>query len=410
LFPARVEALAKKLADKHGVDKSVILPILYDEIIKHESQHIVQHVEGRIPDKRTTRAHPIELEAYEKGSIKAAINRIIAAPPAPVAPTVEISPTAPAWFKAAPTRETREVPVAEKTPERVEVGEAPVEPPQPERSSVRLPEPQIEEKKTGPILDDTAGAILSYMEDSAKIARDEPLSGKRVLRPEYFEEVAGAEGPKYTGSESLVPEWMRKQDTKAKDAYDFREVVEVIDALKNNKWPALTADDARAVKVGKKSPQAILKRKRKIAEALIEAIRGDAESEKANAENDMREALAPSETSRQARERKAWETFNAAVIQGSEEEAAAQATAPTPAPAARPQANQPEMFTGRQMIGPAVTPGKIRTTVPQAATGDELLRGFQKPEPERQGELPTSPLPPQVQRAIKAKKRTGVGP
>jgi hypothetical protein len=60
----------------------------------------------------------------------------------------------------------------------------------------------------------------------------------------------------------------------------------------------------------------------------------------------------------------------------------------TPAPGARPQANQPEMFTGREMIGPAITPGKMRTTVPQSATGDELLAGMRKQEPEQQTVLP----------------------
>ena len=60
-----------------------------------------------------------------------------------------------------------------------------------------------------------------------------------------------------------------------------------------------------------------------------------------------------------------------------------------PAEAARPNAAQPEMFRGGEMIGPAVRPERIAPKVPQAAVGDELLSAL-RPTLETQPGLPVS--------------------
>ena len=77
VHPQMIERLAKKIAKYHDVTVNDVLPELYKEIIQHEQVHIKQQSDMRLPNKRISKNHPLEIEAYEQGNIRKAIDKII---------------------------------------------------------------------------------------------------------------------------------------------------------------------------------------------------------------------------------------------------------------------------------------------------------------------------------------------
>ncbi len=201
--------------------------------------------------------------------------------------------------------------------------------------------------------------VLSEMEDSAKAAIG--AEAGKVFR-DVSQEYADREGPRVLGFKTGKPDWMQVEGNPG-EYYGTPEVLKVLEKLKAGNWPKTA-------------------RQERIASQLLDAVRFDAQQEKSRIAG--YEAEAKASEVQAARDR----DIQGAFFREVDRLAAEEQGRPTPVEGARPSLQQPEMFTGREMIGPAVTPGKKGTEVPQAATGDELLEGMRRPEVERQIGLP----------------------
>ena len=216
--------------------------------------------------------------------------------------------------------------------------------------------------------------VLSEMQETARAA----IGGEATKVFDYSAEGQGGT-PDVRKFKTMKPQWMQIGDTK--DYYEIDETLKVLEGLRNGDWPTHNE---------KGQPTPKLER---LASQIMEAARNDAESEKARIAGDKE--WGKQHDARIEEEGKLDEAQYAKFageVEGlaREEEAAAR---PTPTEGALGTTGQREMFTGRETIGAAVTPGKKGTTVPQAATGDELLAGMRRPEPEKQTELPPPEAP-----------------
>ena len=216
--------------------------------------------------------------------------------------------------------------------------------------------------------------VLSEMADTVKT-----IGGEVAGKVFDYETVGQGGTPEVRGFKTGKPDWMRVAGTK-KDYYHSGEVLDVIESLMAGKVPTTPEALGRQGKLSKNQ---------RMAEQIVQALRDDAETEKARLEFDKfrAERAGLPQAERGARESAAREAFFGEVDRLAAEEGTTKGRGP--AEAARPNVAQPEMFTGREMIGPAVTPGGLRTEVRQATTEGPLFEGRPQPEPE----LPITPTP-----------------
>ncbi len=203
-------------------------------------------------------------------------------------------------------------------------------------------------------------AILGEMRQTISDTGGE-VAGKIFLEKD---EVGQGGGMIVKGFKTPKPPWMEIPDEPG-EYYEYPEAIKTIETLRQGKWPKT-------------------KRQERIAEQLLQETRFDAENEKARLAGWERQAL-ESETApapQPSRELAIQDAFFAEVDQlAAEEQAAPGLPAKTGGP------TQSEMFKTSETT-PGITPGKMGTTVPQVAIGDELLAGMRRPEPETQGVIP----------------------
>ena len=281
--------------------------------------------------------------------------------------------------------------------------------------------------------------VITEMENSAKLAQENP-AGRRP--------VTDAEGQtgEWTGQKTAKPDWMRVPGGGPKDYYDATDVLTVIEKLKAGRWPReergnLTPvqeriaeqlldairDDATEEKAAAFGPGVDIEDVLRgvhpsdtapaidedaMAKGFFADVNRMASEETARPPvskslrpdpgtkeySDWWRTLSKKEQRSEMRREKALLRPNDATtgwwqLGGSPDRPFIRSDSIPEAPnaGARSQKNQPEMFTGRQMIGSGVRNDPLKPTVHQATTDGPLF----EPKPREEPALPLAePAPP----------------